>query len=133
MPSKLPIGIPAHLKRAARESLLRQNQTETEEQYPKLDLATILHGIRSGDLDEGMERLSGEITFRKDYLNRLKFKAFNIGDRVRFVETSRPRYLAYQQGTVREIRRSRVVVDLDFRVGRFQRGIRCPVALLEKV
>jgi len=56
-----------------------------------------------------------------------------LGDKVRYVPSTRPTYLAGRTGTIKSIKRKKVIVDLDSPSGRFYTGIATPVDLIEKI
>ena len=99
--------------------------------------ATLATMILRGDYDEYLDRLSEVTRERKvtirDIKGRAKFFTLKPGDKVRFVPTVHPRYLAGLTGTLQELRQKKVTVDLDAPAGRFHRGIVTPVDLIEKV
>jgi hypothetical protein len=55
------------------------------------------------------------------------------GDRVRFVGSISPKYLAGVEATVDGVLRTKVTVSLDKPMGRFYKSLRCPLSLVEKV
>ena len=65
--------------------------------------------------------------------NEEKMSEYRVGDRVKFTCTTRPEYLRGMTATITDIKRKRVVVNLDRPIGRFSRGIRTPVSLIEKI
>lgn len=97
------------------------------------ELEIIIKDIRDGVYDDQLENLTDAISRRKDYQNALKFFSFNVGDRVRYVSSVSPKYLAYKPGTIVEINRKRVVVKLDNPVGRFAGKITTPPNLIERI
>lgn len=58
-------------------------------------------------------------------------RSLRVGQKVEVVMNARPQYLAGARATVVGFRGQRVVVDLETPVGRFHRGVRCPVGLLK--
>ena len=62
-----------------------------------------------------------------------KIWEFQIGERVRFNDGTRPKYLQGVEGTVKKINRTKIVVDLDERKERFFKNITVPLTLVEKV
>jgi uncharacterized protein YkvS len=58
---------------------------------------------------------------------------FQVGERVRFNDGTRPKYLQGVEGTVKKINRTKIVVDLDERKERFFKNITVPLTLVEKV
>jgi hypothetical protein len=81
-------------------------------------MATILELIQSGKYDKHLDQITRAIQYRKEEI------AFEMvpGSRARFRRNTRPAYLAGQEVTVIEWRRSRVLVQMDHPTGRFYRG-----------
>lgn len=61
-----------------------------------------------------------------------KIWEYKVGDRIKMVNTN-PKYLNGATGRVVKINRSKVVVDLDMRHGRFYTNITTPLSMIEKV
>ena len=61
-----------------------------------------------------------------------KIWEYKVGDRVRMVNTN-PKYLNGAMATVRKINRTKIVIDLDEKQGRFFRNITTPLSMVEKV
>lgn len=91
----------------------------------------VLASIQSGKYDELLDQIIREATNRKADL------VWNLqpGDKVRLSKNARPAYIAGKIGTIREFRRSRVLVILDNPpIGtRFSRGIICHLQSLSPV
>ncbi len=98
-----------------------------------MDFAAIASAIMAGQLDDRLGAIVDVVKERRDAQARVKFYSLTPGDKVRFVATVRPRYLAGATGTLRALRNTRVTVDLDKPAGRFHRGIVTPVGLVEKI
>lgn len=94
----------------------------------------VLRLISKGELDSILDQMAQAIIYRKRIVGYERAKSLKPGDRVRFVQTARPTYLRGLEGTVQGFRNTRVMVMLDFPVGRFSRGpLRCPVAIIEPI
>jgi len=93
----------------------------------------IIMAIGKGEFDDNLDSLTETIRWRRDILGQLNGITLKAGDRVRFVDTVRPAYLAGALGTIRNKRTKKFTVDLDIPVGRFSRGIVVPPNLLKKV
>lgn len=89
--------------------------------------------ILAGKHDHSLDSIMSAIKTRRDYLSKLVFHELKAGDKVMFNSRCNPKYLRGIQGTIREKRNSRVVVDLITPVGRFHRGIVTDTSLIEKV
>ena len=61
-----------------------------------------------------------------------KIYEFHVGDRVKMINTN-PKYLNGAMATVRKINRTKIVIDLDEKQGRFFRNITTPLSMVEKV
>lgn len=99
-----------------------------------MDFPTIAVAIAKGELDTTLDRIKQVIQDRKESIARATFYTLKEGDKVRFVNTVRPRYLAGQTATIREMRQKKVSVRLDSGPqGRFHGDILTAVSLIEKV
>lgn len=98
-----------------------------------MDFSEISKAIIKGELDDRLADIITCIHGRKEILGRMKFFELNVGDRVRFVSSTKPAYLAGKTGRLTEHKNKKVVVDLDMPAGRFWKGIRTPVSLIERV
>jgi len=61
-----------------------------------------------------------------------KIYEFQVGDRVKMINAN-PKYLNGAMATVRKINRTKIVIDLDEKQGRFFRNITTPLSMVEKV
>lgn len=95
--------------------------------YNKVSEPTIM-----GDYDEYLDTMIYLAQERKKALAP-KIWEFQVGERVRFNGATKPKYLQGVEGTVRDINRTRIVVDLDERHNRFYKNITVPLSLVEKV
>ncbi len=94
--------------------------------------------ILRGDFDNDLRSLNTVICQRIKEMRRVKasevMMTLNKGDKVRFVATTRPAYLAGRTATVVGFKSSKVSVEMDHGVGRFMSGlISAPASILEKV
>ena len=83
--------------------------------------------------DESLDGILSAIKTRREYLSKLVFHELKAGDTVAFNNRCNPKYLRGVEGTIREKRNSRVVVDLNVPVGRFHRGVVTDTSLIVKV
>lgn len=91
----------------------------------------LLQSIREGKYDAHLDAIVKAVNDRKAD----RVWALNVGDKVRISRAARPSYIAGKIGTIKELRRSRILVILDNPpVGtRFSRGILCHLQSLEPV
>jgi len=87
--------------------------------------------VLSGQMDEYLDGMIQTIQLRKKEM-RPKIWEFQVGDRIKMVNTN-PKYLNGAEGTVKKINRTKVVIDLDNRHGRFYTNITTPLSMVEKV
>lgn len=96
-------------------------------------LTDFLRDIMTGKYDNHLSLISQVIGNRRNELaNRMKTMLLP-GDRVKLTDTVRPNYLQGAKGTVVRHLNSRILVRLDYQLGRFSQEIRCPISTLEKV
>ena len=95
--------------------------------------ATVNTAIITGELDNELDLISRSIQTRREMLNLQLKNSLNVGDKVRFKDTTKPIYMRGMVATVISIKRERVVVKMDKPVGRFSGSITTPVSLIEKV
>ena len=84
-----------------------------------------------GEFDEYLDSIIHACQARKKDLAP-KVWEFQVGDRVRMVNTN-PKYLNGAMATVKKINRTKIVIDLDEKQGRFFRNITTPLSMVEKV
>ena len=84
-----------------------------------------------GEFDEYLDSVIHACQARKKDLAP-KVWEFQVGDRVRMVNTN-PKYLNGAMATVRKINRTKIVIDLDEKQGRFYRNITTPLSMVEKI
>lgn len=87
--------------------------------------------VLSGQMDEFLDGMIHTIQMRKKDMSP-KVWEFRVGDRVRMVNTN-PKYLNGAMATVKKINRTKIVIDLDEKQGRFFRNITTPLSMVEKV
>lgn len=94
----------------------------------------LLTNIRDGKYDEHLDRILQVVIERRKELASDRYFELQIGDRVKFVRTIRPTYLAGAHATVVGKKVKKVLVRLDSPVGRFGMGdIRCSPGQIEKL
>ena len=87
--------------------------------------------VLSGQMDEFLDSMIHIIQMRKKDMAP-KIYEFQVGDRVKMINTN-PKYLNGAMATVRKINRTKIVIDLDEKQGRFFRNITTPISMVEKV
>lgn len=99
-----------------------------------MEFKDVIAAVLDGKFDDNLDKLNSAIKERKEIKGRATFYSLTPGDKVRFVASVKPQYLAGCVGTLRALRNKKVTVDLDEPTGgRFQKGIITPVTLIEKV
>lgn len=92
----------------------------------------IMLSIMTGEQDEWLDNITAVVHNRKRDMAP-KIWEYRVGERVRFNDSTKPKYLRGVEATVRDINRTRIVVDLDQRVERFFKNITVPLTLVDKV
>jgi hypothetical protein len=87
--------------------------------------------IMQGEYDDYLDNFVQACQNRKKDMAP-KIYEFQVGDRVRMINTN-PRYLNGATATVKKINRTKIVIDLDEKQGRFFRNITTPISMVEKV
>lgn len=87
--------------------------------------------IMQGEYDDYLDNFVQACQNRKKDMAP-KVWEFRVGDRVRMINTN-PKYLNGAMATVRKINRTKIVIDLDEKQGRFFRNITTPISMVEKV
>ena len=81
------------------------------------DTQEFLKKIAEGDFDENLDSLSNVVRGRKqdvrDQRNRAAFLTIQVGDRVRFNESTRPKRAIGQTGTVTQKLQKKIEVKID--------------------
>lgn len=95
----------------------------------KTDLLTAL---ANGEFDTDLDAITAAVQ-RRRAANAPQVWDFIEGQEIRLSNKANPQYLRGVKGTIRQINRTRVVVDLHEPHGRFYRGISTPVSMLERV
>lgn len=90
--------------------------------------------IRGGAHDDELDAIIQAAQLRKKALAPTVYD-FQIGDRVRFSNTTRPQYMRGVEATVIARRQTKLTVRIDHDNGRFRAGanITAPAAILEKI
>ena len=86
--------------------------------------------VLSGQMDEFLDGMIHTINLRKKDMAP-KIYEYKVGDRIKMVNTN-PKYLNGATGTVKKINRTKIVIDLDEKQGRFYRNITTPLSMVEK-
>ena len=89
--------------------------------------------ILNGAYDDQLEDILDALKRRKEILATQSFWELKVGDKIRFVNSIRPTYLAGLEATVTEKRTKKLGVKLDHPVGRFYGTITVPPSLVEKI
>ena len=99
---------------------------------PNMDFQNaFLLPLYRGEYDEYLDNIIAAVHNRKKDMAP-KVWEFQVGDRVKMVNTN-PKYLNGAMATVRKINRTKIVIDLDEKQGRFFRNITTPLSMVEKV
>lgn len=88
--------------------------------------------VLSGQMDAFLDGMMQTIQLRKKEMAP-KIWEYQVGDVVRFTNNTNPKYLRGAQGKVKKINRSKVVIDLDERHGRFYTNITTPLTMIERI
>ena len=101
-----------------------------------MSAAQIVKSILDGHVDDDFDQIQGAIRSRREYLAVQKGAMLKKGDKVRFADHIRPKYLAGLVATVKSVNKTTASVDIDDKLaaGRYgPGGCRCPFDLLEIV
>jgi hypothetical protein len=102
-----------------------------------INIQTIIAALFAGNLDNDLGALHQALRLREDTLKDRKMATIKAGDTVRFTHETRPKYMVGRVGKITQVKRTKVVVDLDAPVssGRktWHRNIIVPVSLVEVV
>lgn len=95
------------------------------------ELEDVRTAILCGAYDEHLAVLVSEINERKKRTR--EFIEWMPGSRVRINESCNPKYLIGEMGTIKDVKRKKVVIHLDRDSGRFRAGqnITVPMTLLD--
>lgn len=97
------------------------------------DIGSALAMVMSGDVDEELDVLTEAIKERKQQIVANFRLTLSVGDRVRFNDLTRPKYLQGVEATLIEKLQKNIVVLLDEPVGKFGKRIRTSVGLVEVI
>jgi hypothetical protein len=90
--------------------------------------------IMSGQYDADLDTLTNVIRERRKQQEQVKGMFLRPGDRVCFNDKVRPKYLRGAQATVVKVNKTRAVIQLDDKTGRFGTGnTNAPFAIIDKV
>ena len=98
-----------------------------------MDTREITNAIFSGKLDSDLSFIQSAIANRNRSLDSNKLFSLRVGDTVKYNNKTYPKYMVNATGKVREVRRTRVVVDLDFPRRRFNRGVITYTDCIDKI
>jgi hypothetical protein len=87
--------------------------------------------VFKGEFDEYLDGMIDTIQERKRDMAP-KIWEYRVGDKIRMVNAN-PKYLNGAEGRVVKINRTKVVIDLYERHGRFYTNITTPLTMIEKV
>jgi uncharacterized protein YkvS len=87
--------------------------------------------LMMGEFDNHLDRMANAVKNRQQ-MNAPTVYDFKVGDRVK-MKNANPKYLNGAEGRVVKINRTKVVVDLHKRHGRFYTNITTPTSMLERV
>lgn len=86
--------------------------------------------LRSGEFDADLVQISAAVNARAKAIAP-QAEDFIEGQTVRISNKANPKYLRGAMATVRQINRTRVVLDLQEPRGRFHKGVITPPSLIE--
>lgn len=86
----------------------------------------------NGEYDEYLDNMI-EIVKQRRAAKSPQIWEFQVGDVVKFNDNTNPKYLRGVSATVKKINRTKIVVDLDCRQGRFFHNVTVPLTLVDKV
>lgn len=92
----------------------------------------LLNALANGEFDSDLDRIIEMVKVRRA-VNAPQIWEFLEGQRVRINSKANPKYLRGVEATIRQVNRTRVVLDFDKPQGRFYRGVTTPLALIEKL
>ncbi len=91
--------------------------------------------ILTGDLDDTLADVARAVETRRRMIAARTVGQLRVGDRIRFNDTTSPKYLIGVEAVVTKKLQKNVTVELDEGVGRFPAGaeIRVPASLVETI
>jgi hypothetical protein len=95
----------------------------------------MIKDILSGKYDSELSQISEAIKARREHLNTISFFDFNVGDTVKFNNSTRPKYLVGCKAIIKEKKQKKIVVNIiNPPMGSlFTNNVRTSVSLVEKV
>jgi hypothetical protein len=88
--------------------------------------------LSNGEFDNDLDTITAAVQ-RRRAATAPQVWDFIEGQEVRLSSKANPKYLRGVKATIRQINRTRIVIDLNEPHGRFHRGISTPVSMLERV
>ncbi len=87
----------------------------------------------AGDHDDDLDAIVDAVRSRGKYLDTVMHRTIQIGDTVRFNDQASPKYIVGITATVVGKSRTKVDVELEETVGKFEGGvpINCPMAIID--
>jgi hypothetical protein len=90
------------------------------------EIEALLDALMLGVLDDHLDQIAAIVKIRRDMIDGVTElvarSQFHQGDRVRFVDSAKPRYLVGHSGIITRMEMERCVVQLDEPVGRYTNG-----------
>ena len=93
---------------------------------------TVIANIMKGEYDSDLDAIRDAVRARRKTAAQGLFYELEVGDPI-IIKNCNPKYLIGRRGKVMRKLQKRVVIDLDERAGKWHRGIRIPMEMLEKV
>jgi hypothetical protein len=91
------------------------------------EVESLLDDLMLGVLDDHLEQIAAIVKIRQDMIagvtELVARSRFHQGDRVRFIDSAKPRYLAGHSGVISKMEMERCVVQLDDPIGRYTDGV----------
>jgi hypothetical protein len=99
------------------------------------DKSQIITDILNGDYDDYHSQIIEALKSRKDIVGQIKVGQFSVGDKVKFNDSIRPKYLQGLEVTATKVNRKTIECSFpdDPAYGRFSGAqfVKCPVNTLE--
>lgn len=96
-------------------------------------LTAVLTAILNGEFDGDERAIYDAFKTRRGVAAQIAAASYKPGDRVRFTDAVRPKYLIGVEANVVKVNAKTVVVKMDSVQGRFGGETRCPAELIEAV